>query len=202
METLMPIDQNTRNGQAKFKTIVVDPPWPQSLTGAFKRRENRAMALPYPTMNLDEISSLPVRGLADDGAHLWLWTTNQFLEAGFQIMRNWGFRYLAPITWVKPSGLGAWFVHRTQTILFGYIPPLTMRERYKPTVIDGRPGRHSAKPDNTYDFIESISESPRVELFAREQRLGWSTWGNECFNHVACPQREAAPVESGFLDLK
>lgn len=168
----------------KFKTIVADPPWPQSLTGSFKRRENRALALPYPVMTLDEIASLPVAEMAAPGAHLWLWTTNQFLEAGFHVMRAWGFRYLAPITWVKPSGLGAWFVHRTQTILFGYTPPLTMRERYLPTVISGNAGRHSAKPDCTYDFIERISESPRLELFAREQRLGWKTWGNECFQSV------------------
>jgi N6-adenosine-specific RNA methylase IME4 len=135
-------------------------------------------------MTVDEIAAMRVADFAMPGAHLWLWTTNQFLEAGFHVMRAWGFRYLAPITWVKPSGLGAWFVHRTQTILFGYMPPLEMRERYKPTVINANARAHSAKPDCTYDFIESVSEAPRLELFAREQRLGWSTWGNEVPCHV------------------
>ncbi len=168
----------------KYKTIVADPPWPQSLTGDFKGRENRARSLPYPTMTIEEICNIPVANIAAPGAHLWLWTTNQFLEAGFQVMRAWGFRYLAPITWVKPSGLGAWFVHRTQTMLFGYVPPLEMTKRYLPTVISGNAGRHSAKPDCVRDFIESISPAPRIELFARENLLGWSTWGNESLCHV------------------
>lgn len=169
----------------KFSTIVADPPWPQSLTGAFTRRENRAKKLFYPTMTIEQICALPVRELANPGAHLWLWTTNQFLETGFQVMRAWGFKYLAPITWVKPSGLGAWFIHRTQTILFGYVPPLTMIERYMPTVINAPARRHSEKPESVFDFIERISIAPRIELFARAQRLGWKTWGNECFEHIS-----------------
>lgn len=174
----------TMNTGTKFKTIVADPPWPQSLTGAFKRRENRAQALPYKTMSLEEIMALKISELAAPGSHLWLWTTNQFLEEGFHVMRAWGFRYLAPITWVKPSGVGAWFIHRTQTILFGYKPPLRMLARFKPTIIEATAGSHSTKPDHSYDFIEAVSEAPRLELFARESRLGWSTWGNEALCHV------------------
>jgi N6-adenosine-specific RNA methylase IME4 len=33
-------------------------------------------------------------------------------------------------------------------------------------------------------MIEAVSDWPRVELFARRQRLGWQTWGNEALNHV------------------
>jgi len=98
-------------------------------------------------------------------------------------MKAWGFTYLAPVTWVKPSGFGAYFAHRTQTVLFGYFRrcdfPLA---RYQPTVLFANPHGHSAKPEAFIDFVETISPEPRVELFARRHRLGWDVWGNESAN--------------------
>jgi N6-adenosine-specific RNA methylase IME4 len=75
-----------------FRCIVADPPWAQGLTGGWKRRPNRAKALPYPTMTVDQIKALPVGDMAEPDAHLWLWTTNAFLEDGFTVLRAWGFR--------------------------------------------------------------------------------------------------------------
>ena len=34
------------------------------------------------------------------------------------------------------------------------------------------------------DVVESVSPGPYLELFARRQRLGWATWGNEALCHV------------------
>jgi N6-adenosine-specific RNA methylase IME4 len=45
-------------------------------------------------------------------------------------------------------------------------------------------GAHSAKPEAFQDVVESVSPGPYLELFARRQRLGWATWGNEALNHV------------------
>ena len=175
----------------KYKTILADPPWKQSLTGNWKRSPNMARALPYPTMTVDEICALPIGNLADDGCHLWLWTTNEYLEAGFAVLRAWGFKYLAPVTWEKPNGIGAWFCHRTQTMLFGYRSPLRMRAKYKPTIIHAPASHHSAKPNESYDLIESVSEPARIEIFARPwtpmfpRRDGWDVWGNEVPQDVA-----------------
>ena len=138
-------------------------------------------SLPYPTMGIEQICSMPVSDFADNDCHLWLWTTNQHLEDGFRVMRSWGFKYLAPVHWVKPTGMGNWFVHRTQTILFGYRKKCKFPlNRYRPNVFHtGDPKRHSEKPDESYELIESISPGPRLELFARRKRAGWHTWGNE-----------------------
>ena len=38
---------------------------------------------------------------------------------------------------------------------------------------------HSEKPELFQDLIERMSPGPRLELFARRQRLGWTVWGNE-----------------------
>jgi N6-adenosine-specific RNA methylase IME4 len=45
-------------------------------------------------------------------------------------------------------------------------------------------GAHSAKPEAFLDMVEQVSPGPYLELFARRQRLGWDTWGNEAFEHV------------------
>ena len=165
----------------KYQVIYADPPWAQGMTGKYDRRPNRAKSLPYPSMGLEEIKRLSIGDVADVGCHLWLWTTNQYLRDGFDVMDEWGFKYLAPITWVKPSGLGNWFIHRTQTLLFGYKEKCIFpNARYKPTVlVAGIPNRHSEKPIEMRELIEQISGTPRLELFAREKTDGWDVWGNE-----------------------
>jgi len=165
----------------KYQVIYADPPWEQRLKGIYRVRPNTRPKLPYSTMSTLEICTLPIPELADNNCHLWLWTTNQFLHDGFHVLKAWGFKYLAPITWVKQSGTGNYFIHRTQTLLFGYkgkcLFPL---ERYRPTVVfASNPTKHSRKPQCIYDLIESISPEPRIELFARKKRFGWDCWGNE-----------------------
>jgi N6-adenosine-specific RNA methylase IME4 len=39
---------------------------------------------------------------------------------------------------------------------------------------------HSTKPEFFQDVIELVSDAPRLEMFARRRRLGWSAFGNEC----------------------
>lgn len=45
-------------------------------------------------------------------------------------------------------------------------------------------GAHSSKPEAFLDIVEQVSPGPYLELFARRQRLGWDTWGDEALNHV------------------
>src|ERR1700687_4388741 len=184
---------------AKYRCILADPPWQQTMTGRRVRAKGGAEdELPYQTMSLADIMALPVCECAEIGAHLWVWTTNEFLRAGFDVMEAWGFKYLAPVHWIKPSGMGNWFVHRTQTVLFGYkercLFPLA---RYLPNLIETNdPPAHSAKPDATYGYIERISPGPRLELFASPwpplfpKREGWDVWGNEVQADVNLPARE------------
>lgn len=177
----------------KFRTILADPPWDMGKFG--KGRDTRkgriykvgdAVPTPYPIMSVDEICNLNIQELADDECHLWLWTTNRTLHDAFHVMDAWGFKYLNIITFYKSAGVGAWFVNKTQHILFGYRGKLIMgKGRYSPTIFKYRPVRHSRKPDNSYELIESISPEPRLELFARPPiREGWNIWGNEVMSDI------------------
>lgn len=164
-----------------YSCILADPPWQQPRVGRFKNpRHSRPEEIPYPMMSLRSICEMPVEKLASDSAHLWLWTTNAFLRQAFDVIDAWGFRYLTTITWVKPSGMGAYFISRTQHLLFGYRSPLRFpMARFKPNVIFAAPKRHSKKPECSLELIESVSPGPRLELFARQKREGWHSWGNE-----------------------
>ena len=164
-----------------FKTILIDPPWEQPLVGKFKRRIQSAKELPYPTMTIQEIKDLPIQEISENDTHLWLWTTNHFLHDAFHVIEGWDFKYLNTITWVKPSGVGAWFANTTQHVLFAYNKKcIFSKARYQPTHLKTSiPKRHSEKPLEFYNLIEAISNPLRVELFARNCRSGWDVWGNE-----------------------
>lgn len=171
-----------------YRCILADPPWPETMSGRYARtRYRRPAALPYPTMPVAAIAALPVGSLAAPDAHIWLWTTNRFLRAGFDVLDAWGARYLAPVHAIKPSGFGNYFVHRSQTLLFGYVGKCRFpAARFAPNLIHvGNPSRHSGKWPETYAYIERISPGPRIELFARERRAGWDAWGDEVHSDIS-----------------
>lgn len=204
----------------QYQTIVADPPWPMKMMGSYLvKRHVMAAKLAYPTMTIDAIKAMPVSDLAAPGCHLWLWTVNQLLEEGFQVMREWGFKYHAPITWKKPSGNGNYFIHRTQTLLFGYKDTLKFNKaRYipadyawgleEPVPVEPVahwqewpfPQVHSRKPAASYQLIESVSDEPRLELFARPigslfpKIDGWDVFGNEVESDVELIESPRTPM--------
>jgi N6-adenosine-specific RNA methylase IME4 len=185
-----------------YRTIMADPPWLERGAGKIKRGADRH----YSLMPTAEIRALPVREWAAADAHLYLWVTNNFLEDGLVVMRDWGFRYVTKIDWFKTPGeyddiddelecdaadadlqvgLGQYFRGVTESCLFG----VRGRTEYRTTVdgkrAQGRTGfhapraRHSAKPEKFRRMVELVSHGPYLEMFARQPAPGWDSWGNE-----------------------
>jgi N6-adenosine-specific RNA methylase IME4 len=156
-----------------FTTIVVDPPW------SYDNSATRNAAVKhYPTMTLEQLAEYDLA--AADAAHLYLWTTNSFLRAAFDLIDQWGFEYKTCLTWCKPQmGLGNYFRNNTEHILFGVRGHLATLRSDEPTWFVADRGRHSAKPDAFYDLVERCSPGPYLEHFARRRRLGWEHRGNE-----------------------
>ena len=188
---------------AKYRTIVADPPWEQPDSGARTQSTEGnwrgkwlgcGSIVPYSRMTLDEIRELPVADLTEDAAHLYLWTTNRFLRESFTVAEAWGFEFSTLLTWCKAPmgiGLGGQFTITTEYVLFcrrGSLAPLrradsTWWQFKRPYNENGAPA-HSRKPDGFLDLVEQHSPGPYLEMFARRQRLGWDTWGNEALPHV------------------
>jgi len=164
----------------KFKTILVDPPWPQGKTGKRVTRPNQDEHLDYPTLTIEQITNIPVASLADDNSLLFLWTTDRFLEQAHAILRNWGFKKHCTFVWNKDTGVCPFSVQfRNEYMIMGYIGKFTLKKIGLPTNFFAKATKHSQKPEASFEVVEAISYEPRVELFARQHRPGWDCWGNE-----------------------
>lgn len=159
---------------------MADPPWRYGNTSTRGAAEDH-----YPTMTLADLQDLPVTDWAKEESHLYLWTTNGFLREAFSVMDAWGFTYKTTLVWVKPQmGMGNYFRSSTEYVLFGVRGGLQTLVRDQLNWFTAARGRHSAKPGAFYDIVERSSPGPWLEMFARVQRLGWETWGNEALEHV------------------
>ncbi len=184
----------------KYATIVADPPWTQkggSLVGGVGEGFVFADAivtrdLPYPTMTMDEIKKIPVADVALPDAHLYLWTTNAYLERSYDVARAWGFKPSTMLVWAKNpmgGGLGGSWGISTEFILYARRGSLASIGRHagtwfnfkRPYTTDGKPD-HSRKPDAFLDLVEHVSPGPYLEMFSRRARLGWDTWGDEALH--------------------
>lgn len=184
----------------KYRTIVADPPWeyhswPAASTSA-KSAFNRAgvptdcnvrALLPYPSMSVAGISALPVEDMADTDATLYLWTTNRYLRDSYAVAEAWGFRFSQVLTWCKSRrgiGPGGVFANTSEFVIVARRGHPEHLRRMDSTWYEWPRAAHSQKPDAFLDIVEQVSPGPYLELFARRQRLGWDTWGNEALCHV------------------
>lgn len=142
---------------------------------------------PYPQMTLVEIEALPIPDLAEQDAHLYVWTFGPYIPETYRIVRAWGFSPSSLLTGCKaPMGLGfgGAYVPTTEHVLFARRGRDVLRQRWDSTWFTFKRGAHSAKPEVFLDIVETVSPGPYLELFARRQRLGWDTWGDEALQHV------------------
>ena len=143
---------------------------------------------------------LPVGDIAAPDAWLFFWATGPCLPQAFSIIAAWGFTYSGSgFVWIKlrrsydsnqlrllpiteadlHTGLG----HTTRKSAEFCL--LARRGRLHRLAADVRevvlaPVReHSRKPEEVFRRIERLCAGPRIELFARERRPGWTSWGDE-----------------------
>lgn len=171
----------------KYKTIVVDPPWQYGIWGKAnpKSRPNSiTYEIPYPTMTIDEITNLPIQTLAAENCELYLWTTQKYLPFSFAVLIAWGFKYCQTLTWCKKprgTGQGGIYCPTTEFLILARQGKMPKAKRINSTwFLTKRPhNSHSTKPEFFQNMIEKVTDSPRIELFARRKRDGWTVWGNE-----------------------
>lgn len=167
-----------------FATIALDPPWPERGAGKIKRGADRH----YKLEKVPDIPGIIFRSGVFDPApdcHMYMWaTSNYLLDAGW-VIEALGFRYIACVPWIKTgkkAGLGQYFRGKAEFLLFavrGRGTAVRTDDKYVLGLIEAPAQKHSVKPQETYDLIERRSKGPYLEMFAREPRRGWTTWGDE-----------------------
>lgn len=181
--------------RGKFACILADPPWGFRTFSGSESVPTLASD-PYPTMTLEEMKALPVGEAAAPDCLLVMWVISSHVPQAIELATAWGFTYrsLGPV-WVKERhpdqgemfddgpicelGMGYWFRQQAEiALVFGRGSPTRLNADVRQVI--GSPRReHSRKPDEIHGRIERLVAGPYLELFARQERPGWTSWGNE-----------------------
>lgn len=168
-----------------YDLIMVDPPTDHGMWSDAGKRQKHAAAH-YSLMSDEEICALPIDQLATRDAILWLWTTHALFPRSLEFVRAWNFKYSTSGVWVKRTrrgklafGTGQRLRCASEPFIIAYTgEPLT--KRCVRTVIEGPVREHSRKPEQAYHEAERLMPMAwRCDLFSRENRPGWDSWGNE-----------------------
>ena len=192
-----------------FGAIYADPPWGFNLWWGGRSNKtpvgvpSRATKPHYPVMREDELNALPVGELAADNCVLFLWTCWPVLEWSLRTIKAWGFEYkTCGFCWVKAHAgqidmfredikphmtLGYWTRSNSEVCLLATRgKPKRLSGNVRQAIIEPR-REHSRKPD-IHGRIESLVSGPYLELFARQERPGWTVWGNQTEKFAPTPQ--------------
>lgn len=165
--------------EGKFSVIYADPPWRYEHV----ETENRAIENQYPTMALTEICEMPLSSLSANDCVLFLWATSPKLAEAMQVLDAWHFNYRTCAVWDKEKiGMGYYFRQQHELLLVATRgePGTPETSERIGSVIRVPRGKHSEKPEKFYQVIEAMyPNAKRLELFARIEREGWTSWGNE-----------------------
>ena len=170
--------------KGKYELIYADPPWNERGGGRIKRGADKH----YSLMKTGDIKDIPVLEWGAPDSFLFMWVTNNFLVDGLDVMKSWGYEYKTNAVWKKDRiGLGFYFRGQHELCLLGVRGKpehsrqgKTRKGRYIPSsVIEAKRSEHSVKPYEMYDIMEEFAKGYRLEMFARNERDGWDSWGYE-----------------------
>jgi N6-adenosine-specific RNA methylase IME4 len=189
---------------------VIDPPWPldniglspkamQHIGGNYERRPflqkiplKERMIDHYDTMTVKDIIEFPINDFADEEALLFLWVTcskaenRAVLDIGFDLLKEWGFKYHTLITWSKGNSFAIWspISRATEHCIFGYRGNFTKLTKKQNAVMKNHihtnyQVKHSQKPPKFYQMLRAWTPKPRIDIFARQRHYGFDGWGDE-----------------------
>jgi N6-adenosine-specific RNA methylase IME4 len=181
-----------------YKTLMADPPWAydDDMPGP-----GRGSSSHYDTLHAGTVAGIApqIRKATAPSAHLYLWTTNSFMQEAFEIADAWGFDQKTIITWLKVTdeprelpherdrdvpvteriGMGHYYRNVTEHMLFCVKGNRQTNHDNVPNYLFAERDTHSSKPSKAYELVERQSPPPRLELFSRANRADWDTWGDE-----------------------
>ena len=124
----------------------------------------------------------------------FLWATFPNIDAALKVIKEWGFTYkTAAFVWVKKNkksqsnfwGMGAYTRANAEVCLLGISKDTKAKQVVKNNgvhqIIESPIEKHSKKPSEARERIIRLCgyETNKIELFARENIIGWDCWGNE-----------------------
>jgi N6-adenosine-specific RNA methylase IME4 len=192
-------------GRHKYAVILADPPWSFQTWSA--KGTGRSAVSHYDCMSDEAIAALPVADLAAGDCALFLWVPKPMLKRGLAVIEALGFEFkTVGFTWIKlypkRARLEGKLLDEQGRVNVGQGSPFFLGQGYSTRAnaelclqaTRGNPKRvskavrelivspvreHSRKPDEARERIEQLYAGPYLELFARDTRPGWDSWGDE-----------------------
>ena len=178
----------------RFKTVVIDPPWPIKPRGSLSARKTSGGTfqnhLTYAAMSIQEIANFPLPSVLEEHAFVFCWTVNKFIPQAFEVMLSWGMKYQCTIIWHKQGGPqypGNPCYNAEWCIVGRKGNPQFLDTKSFALANNWPRGAHSAKPEGFYDLLRRVTPAPRLDVFGRRRIAGFQSWGDEA------PEGEALP---------
>lgn len=181
----------------QFGAILADPPWSFLTYGKKRTTPHRGAEEHYSTMSAEDLRALPIADVSAKDCALFMWVVDSHLDEALDLGRAWGFTFkTCAFIWLKETAngrqldiftgesdprisMGYWTRKQTeQCWLFTRGRPARLDKGVRQVIRDQR-REHSRKPDETHDRVQRLVAGPYLELFARQERPGWTVWGNQ-----------------------
>ena len=203
----------------KYQVIYADPPWDyggkmqydkttikDKNIGFEKKIFISSAAFQYPTVKLKQLKELDVKSIADEDCILFMWTTGPQMSNAIELGKAWGFEYkTVAFVWDKMvHNPGRYTLSQTEFVLVfkrGKFPQPRGARNVRQMVSIHR-GAHSVKPVEILDGITRMfPEQDKIELFARNNYVGWDNWGLEIpDNKIDIKTAEALAKDASLAD--
>ena len=175
-----------------YDVIYADPPWKyhQQRPGGMNNAADH-----YDVMDVADMASLPERGSLRKPGVVFMWATGPMLWEAMELGERLRLHYRGvSFVWVKTNRkgepYGATGVRPTITkpltefvLAFSNVKrgrPLPLASESVVQTVFAPRREHSRKPDEVAKRIEELYPNARkLEMFARETRPGWASFGNE-----------------------
>ena len=181
----------------KYQVIYADPPWDyggkmqydkttiKDENVGFKKKIFLSSAeFKYPTLKLKYLKELDIKSIAEDNCLLFMWTTGPQMANAIELGMAWGIDYkTVAFVWDKMvHNPGRYTLSQTEFVLAfkrGKFPQPRGARNIK-QMLQIRRSEHSVKPLQVIEGITKMfPEQEKIELFARNNYVGWDNWGLE-----------------------
>jgi len=172
----------------RYGFIMADYPW--EFQNWSEKGDGRSPSQHYDVMSVRDLYEIPIGNFCAPNAIIWFWTTGPFVPDAIKILEYSGLRYVTMGYWgkvqkkdaTKPKMGGG---HVLRECGEPFIIAKVGKPAFTDKAIEGLildPRRESGrKPERAYEFAERMApkNSPRLDLFSRQERSGWDCFGNE-----------------------
>lgn len=171
-----------------FRVALIDPPWQWKTWGGDLGTPHRGAHDHYGVMPMEKIAEIPVGSVMAANSAMFMWYSGNHVEDALALGRGWGFEFVRSevFVWIKANegfqprpSMGYYSRNGAELCMLFKRGSPKVQDHGVDQVIFCKRGPHSAKPERQYEAIERMFEPPYLEIFARNTRPGWSSFGNQ-----------------------